>query len=89
MLNLANHIQGACPMIHSLVKSAFETGCISVASEGLILQLLAHRSCLPTDVQALQSLSQAIEGGKVQREGLGTWSVMTHLGAIAAPSWIA
>lgn len=66
-------------MIPSLVKSAFETGCISVASEGLILQLLAHHSCQPTDLQALRSLNRAIEGGKVQREGLGASMIASHL----------
>ncbi len=67
-------------MIHSLVKSAFETGCISVASESLILQLLMHHSCQPTDLQALRSLTQAIEGGKVERESLGTLMIPAHLG---------
>ncbi|WP_217650472.1 hypothetical protein [Spirulina major] len=46
----------------------------------MILQLLMHHSCQPTDLQALRSLTQAIEGGKVERESLGTLMIPAHLG---------
>lgn len=55
-------------MIHELVKSAFSTGCLSVASESLIRQLVASSSCARSDLEALMSLEEALNVGKIQRE---------------------
>ncbi|MDB9312655.1 hypothetical protein PN462_06040 [Spirulina sp. CS-785/01] len=63
-------------MINSLVKSAFETGCLSVASESLIGQLLAQQVCQSGDLQALQRLNEAVCQGILKREA-----------RIAYPDW--
>ncbi|HEY9642415.1 MAG TPA: hypothetical protein V6C57_18155 [Coleofasciculaceae cyanobacterium] len=55
-------------MIQRLVQSAFQTGCLSVASEALIRQVLAMQGCQYSDLAALQQLEQAIESGQIQRE---------------------
>lgn len=55
-------------MINSLVKSAFETGCLSVASESLIRQLVTLSSYQPSDLEALMKLDEALNQGVVQRE---------------------
>lgn len=58
-------------MIQSLVKSAFQTGCFSVASEGLIYQVLLHKVYQSEDLQALNALYQAVKAGQIQREATG------------------
>lgn len=55
-------------MIHRLVQSAFQTGFLSVESEGLIRQMLTIRSYQPADLVALQKLRSAIHTGQIQRE---------------------
>ncbi|WP_421655620.1 hypothetical protein [Leptothermofonsia sp. ETS-13] len=55
-------------MISSLVESAFQTGCLSVESEGLIRQVLAVGGCRSTDLQALEKLYDAIKLGHIRRE---------------------
>lgn len=55
-------------MIHRLVQSAFQTGHLSVESEGLIRQVIAVRGYQATDLSALEELHQAIYAGKVKRE---------------------
>lgn len=55
-------------MIHRLVQSAFQTGFLSVESEGLIRQILAIRTYQPADLAALQNLRLAICTGQIQRE---------------------
>jgi hypothetical protein len=55
-------------MIQRLIQSAFQTGCLSVASEGLIRQVLAMQGCPYNDLAALQRLEHAIETGQIQRE---------------------
>ncbi|MBZ8181280.1 MAG: hypothetical protein SAL07_03810 [Oscillatoria sp. PMC 1051.18] len=55
-------------MINTLVQSAFQTGCLSVASEGLIRQLLAMKSYQPADLEILAVLSEALNSGQIQRE---------------------
>jgi hypothetical protein len=55
-------------MISELVKSAFQTGYLSVESEGLIRQVLAQKLHRSSDLQALSSLYDAINLGMVQRE---------------------
>lgn len=58
-------------MIRSLVKSAFQTGCLSVASEGLIGQVLAHKGYQSADLDALYSLYNAVSSGQIEREARG------------------
>jgi hypothetical protein len=55
-------------MIHRLVQSAFQTGYLSVESEGLIQQVIAVRSYGAADLSALEDLHQAIHTGQVKRE---------------------
>lgn len=55
-------------MIHRLVQSAFQTGSLSVESEGLIRQMLTVRSYQPADLAALKKLQSAIYTGQIQRE---------------------
>jgi hypothetical protein len=55
-------------MIRRLVQSAFQTGCLSVESEGLIRQVLATGYYLATDLDHLETLHQALNQGNVQRE---------------------
>ncbi|MFB2834442.1 hypothetical protein [Floridanema evergladense] len=58
-------------MIRSLVKSAFQTGCLSVASEGLIGQVLAYKGYQSADLDALSSLYYAVNSGQIEREARG------------------
>lgn len=55
-------------MIHHLVELAFQTGCLSVESEGLIRQILEMRGYRPKDLVALEHLCQAVYTGQIQRE---------------------
>ncbi len=55
-------------MIDRLVKSAFQTGCLSVESEGLIRQLLTLKTHSLKDLTALETLYNAVCLGQVQRE---------------------
>lgn len=59
-------------MIRRLVQSAFQTGSLSVESEGLIRQILAIRSYQPADLIALQKLHQAVCSGQIKREARDT-----------------
>lgn len=66
-------------MIRALVKSAFQTGCFSVASEGLIRQVLAYKGYHSADLDALDSLCEAVKAGEIQREaGGGFTQVLSH-----------
>ncbi len=55
-------------MIPALVESAFQTGYLSVESEGLIRQVLAVGSCKSMDLKALEQLYDAIKAGHIHRE---------------------
>jgi hypothetical protein len=55
-------------MIRSLVNSTFQTGCLSVASEGLIYQVLITRCYQSNDLAALAALNDEIISGKIKRE---------------------
>ena len=55
-------------MIRSLVKSAFQTGCLSVESEGLLHQVLTTRCYQSNDLVALAALYDAIRSGNIKRE---------------------
>ncbi|MDJ0615850.1 MAG: hypothetical protein QNJ63_03715 [Calothrix sp. MO_192.B10] len=56
-------------MIRTLVDSAFQTGYLSVASEGLIRQVLTTKIYQPEDLVILADLWDAVRAGKVKREG--------------------
>jgi hypothetical protein len=58
-------------MIRTLVQSAFKTGCLSVASEGLIRQVLEMKGYETSDLEALSHLYEAVNSGQIQREGRG------------------
>lgn len=45
-----------------------QTGCLSVASEGLMLQVLSFQPCQAQDLEALTELQTAVNLGIVQRE---------------------
>jgi hypothetical protein len=55
-------------MIRTLIASAFQTGYLSVESEGLLHQMLNTRCYQSEDLQALDNLYKAISVGKVKRE---------------------
>ncbi|ABA24474.1 conserved hypothetical protein [Trichormus variabilis ATCC 29413] len=55
-------------MIRALVESAFQTGYLSVESEGLLNQVLATRCYQPEDVPSLASLYDAVNAGTIKRE---------------------
>ncbi|WP_082127237.1 hypothetical protein [Calothrix sp. 336/3] len=55
-------------MIRSLIESAFETGCLSVESEGLLHQVLMTKSYNSEDLLALKALSEAVKAGRIKRE---------------------
>ncbi len=61
-------------MISSLVKSAFQTGCLSVASEGMIRQTLSFKIYQLKDMEALAALNEALNQGTIQREARGVAS---------------
>ncbi|MBD2440336.1 hypothetical protein [Nostoc sp. FACHB-110] len=56
-------------MIRVLVESAFQTGYLSVESEGLLHQMLATKSYQVDDLTALANLYDAVMAGKIKREG--------------------
>lgn len=64
-------------MIHRLVQSAFQTGYLSVESEGLIRQMIAVRSYETTDLSVLEALHEAIYIGQVKREARESVSLFT------------
>ena len=63
-------------MIRTLVQSAFRTGCLSVASEGLIRQVLEMKGYEASDLEALTVLYEAVNSGQIEREARGE-SMMT------------
>ncbi|UKO99829.1 hypothetical protein [Nostoc sp. UHCC 0870] len=56
-------------MIRALVESAFQTGYLSVESEGLLHQVLATKCYPPEDLAVLADLCDAVHTGKIKREG--------------------
>jgi hypothetical protein len=56
-------------MIRALVESAFQTGYLSVESEGLLYQVLATKCYQSEDLVVLADLSDAVMAGKIKREG--------------------
>lgn len=59
-------------MINSLVHSALENGCLSVASEGLLRQLVNMKIHSSSDLEALANLKVAFSSGLIQREACST-----------------
>lgn len=55
-------------MIRALVASAFQTGYLSVESEGLLHQVLVTKSYQLEDLKALKALHEAVQAGQIQRE---------------------
>jgi hypothetical protein len=55
-------------MIRALVESAFQTGCLSVESEGLLHQMITSKSYQSNDVAALEALYEAVRAGQIKRE---------------------
>ncbi len=55
-------------MIRALIESAFQTGCLSVESEGLLHQVLATKSYDSKDLAALAALNEAVRAGQIKRE---------------------
>lgn len=73
MLDTTNNIKNSRSqsfdfMIRRLVQSVLQTGCLSVASEGLIRQVLEMKSYQASDLEALIVLSEAVNSGKIERE---------------------
>jgi hypothetical protein len=66
-------------MIRRLVQSAFQTGYLSVESEGLIRQILAVRGYQPSGLTALHELWQAVCSGQVKREANAVTDLFTCL----------
>ncbi|AFZ24420.1 hypothetical protein Cylst_2184 [Cylindrospermum stagnale PCC 7417] len=55
-------------MIRTLIESAFQTGCLSVESEGLLHQVLTTKCYQPEDLVDLAALYDAVRTGKIKRE---------------------
>jgi hypothetical protein len=55
-------------MIRTLVESAFQTGYLSVESEGLLHQVLANKCYQSEDLPAIASLYDAVRAGEIKRE---------------------
>ncbi|MBW4427729.1 MAG: hypothetical protein KME50_25610 [Nostoc desertorum CM1-VF14] len=55
-------------MIRTLVESAFQTGYLSVESEGLLHQVLVTKCWKEKDLSALAALYDAVRVGKIKRE---------------------
>ncbi|WP_016951372.1 hypothetical protein [Anabaena sp. PCC 7108] len=55
-------------MIRTLIASAFQTGYLSVESEGLLRQVLETKCYQPEDLKDIESLYEAIHTGKIKRE---------------------
>ncbi|BAY09280.1 hypothetical protein [Calothrix sp. NIES-2098] len=59
-------------MIRTIVESAFQTGCLSVESEGLLHQVIATKCYQSDDLLALNSLYDAVRAGQIKREASST-----------------
>ncbi len=55
-------------MIRTIIESAFQTGCLSVESEGLLRQVLATKCYQPEDLAELAQLYDAVRAGRIKRE---------------------
>ncbi|MBN3927802.1 hypothetical protein [Nostoc sp. NMS4] len=55
-------------MIRTIIASAFQTGYLSVESEGLLQQVLATKCYQLDDLPELAALYDAVRAGKIKRE---------------------
>ncbi|MFN6482370.1 MULTISPECIES: hypothetical protein [unclassified Nostoc] len=55
-------------MIRTIIASAFETGYLSVESEGLLQQVLATKCYQAEDLPDLAALYDAVRAGEIKRE---------------------
>jgi hypothetical protein len=55
-------------MIRTIIESAFQTGCLSVESEGLLHQVITTKCYQPEDLADLTALYNAVRAGKIKRE---------------------
>ncbi|MEH2261552.1 hypothetical protein [Nostoc sp.] len=55
-------------MIRTIIESAFQTGYLSVESEGLLHQVLTTKCYQSEDLPALAALYDAVRAGKIKRE---------------------
>jgi hypothetical protein len=67
-VEVTNSSQRLINMIRALVESAFQTGCLSVESEGLLHQVITSKSYQSDDVAALEALYEAVRVGQIKRE---------------------
>lgn len=68
-------------MIRTIIQSAFQTGCLSVESEGLLNQVLASKCFKTEDLEAISALCDAVTAGKIIREaGTNTAMKLPYLG---------
>ncbi|NES72255.1 MAG: hypothetical protein F6K24_47205 [Okeania sp. SIO2D1] len=66
-------------MIERLVKSALQTGCLSVASESLLRQILEMKGWEPSELEVLNSLEEALSKGEIEREAQeNCHSILSH-----------
>lgn len=65
-------------MINRIVESAIQNQCLSVASEGLLCQVVRSRTCSSGDLNALQHLLDGIERGDILRESRGQMAEWTQ-----------
>lgn len=70
-------------MINRLVQSAFQTGWLSVESEGLIRQVLSIKAYGKSDLEALQRLAQAVQDGEVRRESRSVMPSVYQFSAVS------
>jgi hypothetical protein len=73
-------------MLATLIQSAFQTGYVSVESEGLIRQVLSTGFCTSADLQALENLYAALDTGNVRRESHQALP-MPAIGTVMARRW--
>lgn len=66
-------------MIRALVESAFQTGYLSVESEGLLHQVLGSRSYRTEDLEKIDLLCQALDEGRIKRESPSKWKIELSL----------
>ena len=66
-------------MIRALVESAFQTGYLSVESEGLLHQVLGSRSYRTEDLEKIDLLCQALHEGRIKRESPSKWKIELSL----------
>ncbi|MDZ8261211.1 hypothetical protein [Nostoc sp. ChiQUE01b] len=55
-------------MIRTIIASAFQTGYLSVESEGLLQQVLTTKCYQSEDLSDLAALYDAVRAGKIKRE---------------------